>query len=159
MNNTNEQFVEPSDTEKVFEKMLGTKVILTDSYQALVNDLQSQNQQLTEKLISVMEENAKLREQLNQRETQLYSPTSYKDVRPEDRVHNLELPVLPARGAYLSDHHNHLSNSVVVQPVPATYRDANGQMKYIPDLYANQREEESNTKKLRNALLNYASPL
>ena len=158
MNNSNEQFV-ASPTFYDLENIIETKVGLTDSYQALVADLQAQNQQLTEKLIAAMEENAKLREQLNQRETQLYSPTSYKDVRPEDRVHNLELPVLPARGAYLSDHHNHLSNSVVVQPVPATYRDANGQMKYIPDLYANQREEESNTKKLRNALLNYASPL
>ena len=64
MNNPNEQFVEPSDTANVLEKMLGTKVILTDSYQALVADLQNQNQQLTEKLIAVMEENAKLREQL-----------------------------------------------------------------------------------------------
>lgn len=64
MNNPNEQFVEPSDTANVLEKMLGTKVILTDSYQALVADLQNQNQQLTEKLIAVMEENAKLRQQL-----------------------------------------------------------------------------------------------
>ena len=60
MNNPNEQFVEPSDLEKI----LDTKIVLTSSYQALVADLQTQNQQLTEKLIVAMEENAKLREQL-----------------------------------------------------------------------------------------------
>lgn len=61
MNNHNEQFVaEPSDLEKV----LDTKIVLTSSYQALVADLQTQNQQLTTKLIVAMEENAKLRDQL-----------------------------------------------------------------------------------------------
>ena len=60
MNNHNEQFVEPSDLEKI----LDTKIVLTSSYQALVADLQTQNQQLTEKLIAAMEENAKLRDQL-----------------------------------------------------------------------------------------------
>ena len=128
MNNSNEQFV-ASPTFYDLENIIETKVGLTDSYQALVADLQAQNQQLTEKLIAALEENAKLKEQL-------FSSKGLAKV---------SLPNLPS--------------SEEVQPVPAIYKDFNGQMKYIPDLYANQREEESNTKKLRNALLNYASPL
>lgn len=60
MNNHNEQFVEAADLEKV----LSTKIVLTSSYQTLVADLQTQNQQLTEKLIVAMKENVKLRDQL-----------------------------------------------------------------------------------------------
>jgi hypothetical protein len=63
MNNPNEQFV-ASPTFYDLENIIETKVELTDSYQALVTDLQKQNQQLTEKLIAALEENAKLREQL-----------------------------------------------------------------------------------------------
>lgn len=65
MTNLNEQFVaEPSDLEKV----LDTKVVLTSSYKNLVASLQDQNQdqnqELTDKLMLAMEENARLREQL-----------------------------------------------------------------------------------------------
>lgn len=61
MTNLNEQFVaEPSDLEKV----LDTKVVLTSSYKNLVASLQGQNQELTDKLMLAMEENARLREQL-----------------------------------------------------------------------------------------------
>ena len=48
MNNSNEQFV-ASPTFYDLENIIETKVGLTDSYQALVADLQAQNQQLTYK--------------------------------------------------------------------------------------------------------------
>ena len=91
MNNHNEQFVaEPSDLEKV----LDTKIVLNNSFQTLVVDLQRQNQQLTEKLIAAMEENTKLREQLNLRGTQLYSDSAYKEFERANPSKGISLPNL-----------------------------------------------------------------
>ena len=97
MNKPNEQFV-ASPTFYDLENMLETKVGLTDSYQALVADLQAQNQQLTEKLIAALEENAKLREQLNQKGIKLYSDSPYKEferVNCLDKVQKVSLPNFP----------------------------------------------------------------
>lgn len=93
MNNSNEQFV-ASPTFYDLERIIDTKVKLTDSYQALVTDLQAQNQQLTAKLIAAMEENAKLREQLNQRGTQLYSDSAYSEFERVNPCKGIKLPTL-----------------------------------------------------------------
>ena len=93
MNNSNEQFV-ASPTFYDLENIIETKVGLTDSYQALVADLQAQNQQLTEKLIAALKENAKLKEQLSQRGTQLYSDDAYKEFERANPSKGIHLPNL-----------------------------------------------------------------
>jgi hypothetical protein len=90
MNNHNEQFVESSDLEKI----LDTKIVLTSSYQALVADLQTQNQQLTEKLIVAMEENTKLRDQLQQSTGQFYSDKAYAEFERANPSKGIKLPNL-----------------------------------------------------------------
>lgn len=82
MTKHNEQFVEPSEVKMV----LDSKIALTSSYRALVSDLQVQNQQLTEKLIAVMKENAKLKEQLKKKVVQPYSDNPYQVQVEEDET-------------------------------------------------------------------------
>lgn len=90
MTKHNEQFVEPSEVGMV----LDSKIALTSSYRALVSDLQVQNQQLTEKLIAVMKENANLKEQLREKVVQPYSDSPYQ-AHSFDKVQRVSLPNLP----------------------------------------------------------------